>query len=107
MSVEKAEVKEINKVIMGSIGTIAVALILGSVGMIYSSDKSNEVFSAKLDFIVQNMKDLKSDLKEMKAKYDSATYDRWTRTDHAEFNKVIQNRFFVIEKRLLKLESIK
>lgn len=98
---------ELKKVLYGSIGSVIVAFVLGTIAMIYSADKNNEVFATKLEFISSNMLELKNELKIIKEKYDAVNYDRWTRSDHDEYDKFIQQRFFTIEKRLLKIEHKK
>jgi hypothetical protein len=80
------------------LATLLAAFIIGTVSMIYSSDKSNSILALKIEILNESVSDLKRDL-------EKATGNRWTRFDQAGYASVIQERLERIESRIEKLED--
>lgn len=92
---------------MQGIATIAVAFLIGTFAMIYNNDKSSELFVKELSFLSIQIKDLKEQIKFMQLEIKQNALDRWTRSDHNEYAKMVNERFKNIEKRIIRIEQIK
>lgn len=90
---------------MQGIATIAVAFLIGTFAMIYNNDKSSELFVKELSFLSIQIKDLKEQIKFMQLEIKQNALDRWTRSDHNEYAKIVNERFKNLEKRMIRLES--
>jgi len=92
---------------MQGIATIAVAFLIGTFAMIYNNNKSSELFVKELSFLSIQIKDLKEQIKFMQLEIKQNALDRWTRSDHNEYSKTVNERFKNLEKRMIRLEQIK
>ena len=92
---------------MQGIATIAVAFLIGTFAMIYNNDKSSELFVKELSFLSIQIKDLKEQIKFMQLEIKQNALDRWTRSDHNEYAKMVNERFKNLEKRMIRIEQIK
>lgn len=92
---------------MQGIATIAVAFLIGTFAMIYNNDKSSELFVKELSFLSIQIKDLKEQIKFMQLEIKQNALDRWTRSDHNEYAKMVNERFKNLEKRMIRLEQTK
>ena len=98
-------VKEImEKNVGGMVGSLIVAFILGTMAMVYSSDKSSQVLETKMQYMVTLIGDLKDVIAGLRIQVDVNTRDRWTRIDHNEYSRGLDARLGKVEDRLLKLE---
>ena len=100
-------VRESRNIFLQEIATIAVAFLIGTFAMIYNNDKSSELFVKELSFLSIQIKDLKEQIKFMQLEIKQNALDRWTRSDHNEYAKTVNERFKNLEKRMIRLEQIK
>lgn len=75
--------------------------------MIYNNDKSSELFVKELSFLSIQIKDLKEQIKFMQLEIKQNALDRWTRSDHNEYAKNVNERFKSLEKRMIRIEQSK
>ncbi len=96
-------------VIEKNIGTVLSALvvsfIVGTVAMIYNSDKNFEVYKTKMDYMNKSLNDVNQQLQELQGEVRIAAGNRWTRDDHYNFEKKVDNKFNKLENRILRLED--
>jgi len=100
-------VRESRNIFLQGIATIAVAFLIGTFAMIYNNDKSSELFVKELSFLSIQIKDLKEQIKFMQLEIKQNALDRWTRSDHNEYAKTVNERFKNLEKRMIRIEQIK
>lgn len=100
----KGLISAMDKNVGSILATLIAAFILGTLAMIYSSDKSAQVMETKLAHMVGLMGDLKLTISTLQNKVDVNTRDRWTRGDHRDYAKDINARIDKVEDRLLRIE---
>lgn len=93
------------KAFIAGVTTLAAAFLIGTFAMIYNNDKNSQLFVKELSFLANQVIDLKDQIKVMQVQINSNTMDRWTRSEHDQYNKDLQARLFEIEKRIYKLET--
>lgn len=99
--------KESRAVFLQGIVTLAAAFLIGTFAMIYNNDKSSELFVKELSFLSLQVSDLKEQIKMMQIEIKQNTLDRWTRNEQDNYDRKIQSRLNVIEKRILVIEQKK
>jgi hypothetical protein len=101
---EKIEA-EGKRVFLTGVATLATAFLIGTFVMIYNNDKNSQIFVKELSFLTSQVSDLKDQIKEMRMAVNKNTLDRWTRSDHTQYDRAIQKRLQDIEKRVFILEQ--
>lgn len=99
--------KESRNVFLQGIVTLAAAFLIGTFAMIYNNDKSSELFVKELSFLSLQVSELKEQIKIMQIEIKNNTLDRWTRTEHDNYAREVQEKFNSLEKRVLLLEQKK
>lgn len=84
--------------------TLIAAFIIGTVAMIYSSDKANQVFAVKLENIVVQMTSLNDKIEMLESQMREGIRDRWTKSDHKDYDRRIQKKLDALDKRINILE---
>ncbi len=80
------------------LATLLATFIIGTISMIYSSDKSSAILALKIETLSKGME-------ELKGKFSAATLNRWTRIDQASYSTSMHERLKRLEKRIEKLED--
>lgn len=96
---------EIVKVFFGGIGTLVVAFLIGTAGMIYQSSVANEILKSRLAGIDDRLDELRDKVDRMSAKADKRFEDRWTKADHLRYDTQIDRVVNELRERIKKLES--
>jgi len=96
-----SRVNYLEKHIGGVLTTLLVSFLIGTVAMVYTSDKNNEVFKTQLHYISNALEDMK----EKMVALEHSMQDRWRRTDQVEFSRQVDERFIRVYERMNELEK--
>lgn len=98
-----------NKIFEENVGivlsTLVASFIIGTTAMIYSNNKNSEVFNTRLQYMVETIQELKSQIMSLDSRIQEGSRDRWTRLDHAGYEQKVDTRFDRLEDRIIKLEE--
>jgi hypothetical protein len=86
------------------LSSLVIAFVVGTLAMIYNSDKNSQVFQTKLTYINTTMTDLKKDINTLEQKIEAGVKDRWTRDDHRDYEIRIDQKFNKMDSRILRIE---
>jgi hypothetical protein len=103
---DKLRYNEIMEKNIGTIlSTLIISFIIGTVAMIYNTDKSNEIVRTKLQFILFRINDLKSDISNMETEMKIRSKNRWTKNDQNIFEGKLEDKFKLIDHKIDRLEN--
>jgi len=95
----------LEKHVGGVLTTLLVSFLVGTIAMIYNSDKNNEVFKTQLIYISKNVDEMKRRIEFMRKDIEKGTVDRWTRLDHQGYAGQVDERFMRLHERMNQLEK--
>lgn len=78
--------------------TLLISFIVGTVAMVYSSDKTTALLSQRIQFMHTNLTRIEDKLNE-------ATNDRWTKSDQEIFTILIEDKIVNIKEDIKRIDA--
>lgn len=84
---------------------VVIAGVIGLFELVRRNETNNQLTLQQVKHMSEKIDTLKTTLSGLQIRLEAATFDRWTRGDHLEFEKKVTKEFDMIDARLRILEQ--
>lgn len=84
---------------------VIIAGVIGLFELVRRNETNNQLTLQQVKYMSEKIDTLRTTISGLQIKLEAATFDRWSRSDHLEFEKKVSKKFDMIDTRLRILEQ--